>query len=197
MDVVGIAGSLRTFSLNRALLRAATELAPPGMRIDVFDLVAIPLYNAEHDPTQGGGDYPDAVEDLRARVAAADAVLIVTPEYNWGPAGVTKNVIDWLSRPAGRGPLTGKPVALAGVSPGPAGTGRAQLQLRQTLLSTRSYVLQSPIVQIGGGRDRFDDNLRLADEATRDLVRQQLEALRSWTARLAAPVVEDLEIRLG
>ncbi|HEY8200140.1 MAG TPA: NAD(P)H-dependent oxidoreductase [Actinomycetota bacterium] len=197
MTVVGIAGSLRRRSFNRALLRAAVGLAPEGMRIDVFDLAPVPLYNADLDENYGGGPYPNAVAELRARVEAADALLMVTPEYNWGPSGVTKNVVDWLSRPAGSSPLANKPIALAGASPGPAGTGRAQLQLRQHLLSTQSYVLQQPIVQLGGAAGLFDDNLELVDEAARGLVRRQLVALVDWTARMKAPSLAEAQIRLG
>jgi chromate reductase, NAD(P)H dehydrogenase (quinone) len=197
MTVIGIAGSLRRRSLNRALLRAAVELAPEGMRIEVFDLVAIPLYNADLDESLDGGPYPEAVADLRARVESAGAVLMTVPEYNWGPTGVLKNAVDWLSRPAGASPLANKPMALAGASPGPAGTGRAQLQLRQNLLSTNSYVLQKPLVQIGGGTARFDDDLRLVDAATRDLVRSQLVALMDWAARVGGPAPADAAIRLG
>lgn len=197
MTVVGIAGSLRKRSFNRSLLRAAVDLAPEGMRIDVFDLAAVPVYNADLDENYRGGPYPEAVAELRARVGAADALLIVTPEYNWGPAGVTKNAVDWMSRPIGTCPLASKPVALAGTSPGPAGTGRAQLQLRQHLLSTNSFVLQQPIVQLGGAPSLFDDNLALVDENARDLVRRQLVALTEWTARMKAPSSAGIPIRLG
>jgi chromate reductase, NAD(P)H dehydrogenase (quinone) len=197
MTVVGIAGSLRQRSFNRALLRAAVGLAPEVMRLEVFDLGPVPVYNSELDENYGGGPYPDAVAELRARVDAADALLIVTPEYNWGPPGVTKNAVDWMSRPVGTSPLANKPVALAGTSPGPAGTGRAQLQLRQHLLSTNSYVLQQPMVQLGSAATLFDDNLDLVDEAARDLVRRQLTALVEWTARMTAPLPARSPIRLG
>jgi chromate reductase len=193
LRVVGFAGSLRSRSLNRALLRAAVEVAPPSMEFEVFDLSAMPLYNAELDESLEGGPFPAPVADLRRKVQEADAVFMTVPEYNWGPSGVLKNAVDWLSRPAGTSPLANKPVALAGVSTGPAGTGRAQLQLRQNLLSTNSYVLQTPLVQIGGGPGRFDGDLRLVDEPTRDLLRKQLFALAAWTERLAIPV----EIRLA
>ena len=197
LTVVGIAGSLRTQSFNRGLLRAFAALAPDGMRIETFDLAAIPLYNSELDENYGGGPYPRPVADLRARVDAADALLIVTPEYNWGPPGVVKNAIDWMSRPVGTCPLAHKPVALAGTSPGPAGTGRAQLQLRQHLLSTDSLVLQRPIVQRGAATTLFDATPDLIDEKARDLVHTHLVALAEWTIRLAAPLPAGAPIRLG
>lgn len=184
--VLGLAGSLGRRSYNRALLAAGAELAPEGTSLDVFDLSAVPLYNPDLDErVAGGGPYPPTVAALVARVIAADALLLISPEYNWGPSGVIKNALDWVSRPVGGSPLFEKPVALAGVSPGPAGTGRAQLQLRDHLLSTNSYVLQQPVVQIGDGGSRFDDDLRLTDEPTRALLTSQLEALREWARRLA------------
>ena len=197
IDVVGFAGSLRRRSFNRALLRAAVSLAPAHVAIEALDLAEIPVYNADLDETQGGGPYPQAVAALRERVRRADAVWIAVPEYNWGPSGVTKNVVDWLSRPVRSAPLTDKPVAIAGVSPGPAGTGRAQLQLRMNLLSINCYVLQTPFVQVGGAAARFDDDLRLVDEPTRELVRNQLAALAEWTARVGVRRTEGVEVRLG
>lgn len=186
LRVLGIAGSLRAGSFNRALLRAAVELAPAGVEVEPFDLRDVPLYDGDSDEALGGGAYPERVRVLREAVTGADALLLAVAEYNWGPSGVLKNAIDWASRPAGRSPLAEKPVALMGASPGPAGTGRAQLQLRQHLLSTNSYVLQAPQVQLGGARERFDDAGRLVDDDARALVTALLEALRAWTRRHAA-----------
>ena len=133
-SVLGMAGSLRRRSYNRALLRAAAKLAPAGVEVEVFELGELPLYNADLDETRGGGPYPQPVAALREKVIAADALLLAVPEYNWGPSGVIKNAVDWVSRPSGKSPLAYKPVALMGAAPGPAGTGRGQLQLRQNLL---------------------------------------------------------------
>ena len=197
IDVVAFAGSLRRRSFNRALLRAAAGLAPAHMAFDEVDISSIPVYNADFDETQGGGPYPEPVAILRARVHRADAVWMAVPEYNWGPSGVTKNVVDWLSRPIRSAPLTDKPVAIAGASQGPAGTGRAQLQLRQNLLSVNCFVLQAPVVQVGGAASRFDEGLRLTDEQTRDLLRAQLAALADWTTRMGVHRLDDLEVRIG
>lgn len=189
--IVGMAGSLRSLSFNRALLRTMAELAPDGISIDIFGLGSVPLYNADLDESVGGGPYPEAVRDLRAAVEQADAVLLATPEYNWGPSGVLKNAIDWLSRPAGASPLNQKPIALAGVSKGGSGTGRGQLQLRQNLLATNSYVLQRPAIQIGNAKDHFDEHLRLVDEDLRNRICDQLIALREWSRRhqpISAPL---------
>ncbi|CAA9466974.1 MAG: hypothetical protein AVDCRST_MAG65-384 [uncultured Solirubrobacteraceae bacterium] len=188
--VLGLAGSLGRRSYNRALLAAAIESAPEGIEVSSMGLADVPMYNPDFDEHLGsGGPFPAAVEELVERVSAADALLLVTPEYNWGPSGVLKNALDWVSRPVGASPLFEKPVALAGVSPGPAGTGRAQLQLREHLLSTNSYVLQQPVVQIGDGKRRFDAELRLTDEGTRELLVAQLEALREWARRMAPRAV--------
>lgn len=188
--VLGLAGSLGRHSYNRALLAAAIESAPEGIEVSSMDLADVPMYNPDFDAhLSSGGEFPAAVHELVDRVNAADALLLVTPEYNWGPSGVLKNALDWVSRPVGASPLFEKPVALAGVSPGPAGTGRAQLQLREHLLSTNSYVLQQPVVQIGDGKRRFDAELRLTDDATRELLVAQLEALREWARRMAPGAV--------
>jgi chromate reductase len=181
--ILGIAGSLSRRSFNRALLRAAADLAPDGIEVEVFELAGVPLYDADLDESLGGGPFPERVRELRDGVVGADALLLAVPEYNWGPSGVTKNAIDWVSRPAGRSPLAEKPVALIGASPGPAGTGRAQLQLRQNLLSTNSFVLQSPVVQLAGARERFDAEGRLVDEDARELLGATLSALRDWALR--------------
>lgn len=185
-SILGLAGSLGRRSYNRALLAAAAELAPDGIAVEVFELAPVPLYNPDLDEhLAGGGPHPAEVAALVAQVTQADALLLVSPEYNWGPSGVLKNALDWVSRPVGGSPLFEKPIALAGVSPGPAGTGRAQLQLRDHLLSANSYVLQQPVVQVGNGKTRFDADLRLTDEPTRALLVSQLEALREWARRVA------------
>lgn len=125
--VFGISGSLRKGSYNTALLRAAKELAPEGMQIEIYEgLGAIPPYN--EDVREQG--WPEPVRELRERIAAADALLVVTPEYNYSIPGVLKNAIDWASRPPNP-PMAGKPAAIMGASGGNFGTARAQLHLRQ------------------------------------------------------------------
>jgi chromate reductase len=133
MRIAGIAGSLREGSLNRGLLRAAVELAPAGMEIIVYTrLGVIPPYN---DDVFTKGD-PEPVADLKTFIGGADALLISTPEYNYGVPGVLKNAIDWASRPAGKSPLNRKPAAIIGCSPGLGGTIRAQHALRQSFVFT-------------------------------------------------------------
>ena len=180
LRVLGIAGSLRAGSFNRALLRAAQELAPVGMEIRAFDIAEIPLYNGD---VEARGD-PEPVTALKAAIREADALLIATPEYNYGVPGVLKNAIDWASRPPDKTPLRGKPAAIMGASPGPHGTVRAQLQLRQTFVFTQTPALLAPEVLIARAHEKFDQEGGLTDEATRGYVRKLLEALRDWTLRL-------------
>jgi chromate reductase, NAD(P)H dehydrogenase (quinone) len=182
VHILGIAGSLRAGSFNRALLRANVELAPPGVALDVFDISNLPLYNADLDTP---ATRPATAAALRDAISGADAVLIVTPEHNWGPSAATKNVIDWGSRPPEESVWRLKPVALQGASIGPFGTLRAQLQIRQHLQAQPAFVLIEPAVQLTGAAARFDGELRLIDEDARERVTAQLAALRDWAIQLA------------
>lgn len=178
--ILGIPGSLRRQSYNLGLLRAARELAPEGVEIEIYDLAQIPLYNGD---IEAAGD-PDPVRDLKDRIRAANALLIATPEYNYSIPGVLKNAIDWASRPPTMSPLRYKPIAIMGASPGNFGTVRAQLALRQVFFFTESYVLLKPEVLVFGARDRFDAAGNLTDETTRGLVRSLVEALVDWSRRV-------------
>jgi chromate reductase, NAD(P)H dehydrogenase (quinone) len=181
LRILGLAGSLRTGSLNRAALHAAQELAPAGMAIEVFDIAEIPLYN--EDVRSAG--MPPAVEDLRAKVKAADGLLIVTPEYNHSIPGVLKNTIDWVSRPPEQ-PFDGKPIAIMGASPGMAGTARAQTHLRQCFVFLNGLIMNRPEVLISSAGQKFDANGVLTDAATRTFLTTYLEAYKAWVLRLKA-----------
>src|SRR5438046_1791360 len=124
VKILGIAGSLRIGSYNRAALRAAQALAPAGMALEVFELDGIPPYNQDEERKP-----PQKVADLKARIRAADAILLATPEYNYSIPGVLKNAIDWASRPYGDSAWDGKPVALMSASMGAFGGVRAQYHL--------------------------------------------------------------------
>src|SRR5215210_1165968 len=126
MRILGIAGSLRRASYNRAALRAATKLVPEGAVLETFELDDIPLFNQDEDQNP-----PAKVVELKRLIREADAILIVTPEYNYSVPGVLKNAIDWASRPYGDSAWNGKPVAIMGASVGAFGTMRAQYHLRQ------------------------------------------------------------------
>ena len=182
LTMLGIAGSLRRSSYNRGLIRAAIEVAPEGTRVTTFELAEIPLFNAD---LEAEGD-PPAVADFKLAIAAADALLIATPEYNHCVPGVLKNAIDWASRPARRSVLTGKPVAIMGASNGRGGTARAQAHLRDGLAYTNGLVLPLPEVLVGLAGEKFDVDGNLTDAETKQEVRDLLVALAAWTRRLQA-----------
>ena len=177
--VLGIAGSLRKGSYNRAALRAAQQLAPEGVDIEIFDLDGIPPFS-EDDEQQP----PARVTELKAKVRSADAVLFVTPEYNYSVPGVLKNAIDWASRPSGDSAWEGKPVAVMGASPGLFGTARAQYHLRQIFVFLNMYPVNRPEVMIGTAAQRFDESGNLTDERTKKQIRMLLQNLAAWTDRL-------------
>ena len=178
VHILGISGSLREKSYNTAALRTAQKLLPGGVTMETFDLAVIPLYN---DDVREKG-FPAPVDQLRGKIAAADAVLIVTPEYNYSVPGVLKNAIDWASRPPNQ-PFDGKPVAIMGASPGVIGTARAQYHLRQSFVFLNACVLNKPEVMIGSAATRFDAEGNLTDEATRGFIKALLAALADWTRR--------------
>jgi chromate reductase len=181
IKVLGISGSLRRGSYNTAALRAATELVPDGMQLELWQgLRDVPPY--DDDQRQGQG-FPPAAADLRARIKAADALLIVTPEYNYSVPGVLKNAIDWASRPPEQ-PFDGKPIAIMGASPGALGTARAQYHLRQMLVFLNGMPLNRPEVMIAQAATRFDAEGRLTDQQTREFIQQLLVSLKGWTERL-------------
>ena len=186
IEILGIAGSLRNGSLNKAALRAAQQLAPPAAVIEIFDIADLPLYN---DDLWTGGTPPPRVLELKQAVRAADAILLVTPEYNYSFSGVLKNALDWASRPYGDNAWKGKPVAIMGASGSALGTGRAQYHLRQCFVSLEMYALNQPEVLINHADKKFDAKGNLTDEPTRERMRQMLAALIDLTQRVAAPVV--------
>ncbi|HEX6138971.1 MAG TPA: NADPH-dependent FMN reductase [Candidatus Limnocylindria bacterium] len=182
LSFLGIAGSLRKASYNRGLIRAAVEAAPAGTRVLPYDLADIPMFNAD---VEALGD-PPAVVDFKRAIAAADALLIATPEYNHCVPGVLKNAIDWASRPARQSVLTGKPVAIMGASTGRGGTARAQAHLRDGLAYTNGLVLPLPEVLVGSGHDKFDEDGNLTHDETIAELRDLLVSLAAWTRRLGA-----------
>jgi chromate reductase len=177
--ILGIAGSLRRDSYNRAALRAAVRLAPPDATLDVFELDGIPGFSqdAEQNP-------PPQVVELKRRIREADAILFVTPEYNYSVPGVLKNAIDWASRPYGDSVWSGKPAAIMGASIGGLGTARAQYHLRQIMVFLNMFPLNQPEVMIGNAATRFDAAGELTDEKTKSLISQLLANLVTWTRRL-------------
>jgi chromate reductase len=177
--LLGISGSLRTGSANSGLLRAAQAVLPPGMTLTIHNLAALPLYNADSD----GPAPPGPVRALKDAIAAADGLLIATPEYNYSVTGVLKNAIDWASRPPAESPLTGKPLAMMGAG-GAMGTVRAQSHLRQIAQFNGMLTLAKPEVYVANVREKFDQAGNLKDEATLKAIRRLLEAFEAWIRRL-------------
>lgn len=177
--VLGISGSLRKGSFNTAVLRAAAELAPEGMTITTASIADVPLYD-EDVRAQG---LPASVQKLREAIAAADALLLVTPEYNFSIPGVLKNAIDWASRPPAQ-PFAGKPLAIMGASGGLSGTMRAQYHLRQIAVFLDMHPLNKPEVFVRSAQSLLDAEGRLTDEPTRKVIAEQLVALKAWTLKL-------------
>ncbi len=183
ITVLPLLGSLREASYNRLVLRAARELAPDGMTIAEHpDLREVPPYNQDVLDAEG---YPASVVALRESIARADAVLFVSPEYNYSIPGVLKNAIDWASRGADQ-PFKGKPASVMGASPGLVGTARMQYHLRQVLVFVEMFPVNKPEVIINQVSTRFDETGKLTDEATAKVIRGHLEALDAWTRRLGA-----------
>ena len=183
LRVLGFAGSLRAGSFNRALLRAARELPPAEMHIDIHDLIDVPLYNG--DVEQANDRAP--VTALKREIREADALLIATPEYSHGVPGVLNNAIDWVSRPPGKSPLEGKLAAIIGASPGMTGSARAQTQLRQAFNFTNTYAMLQPEVLVARAHVKFDAEGHLTDETTRKFLQQFLGTFLTW-AKARLPV---------
>ena len=179
ISILGFAGSLRRGSYNRALLRAALELVPNGAKLDVFKLDGIPPFNGDLESSP-----PETVKEFKRRIKAADALLIVTPEYNYSVPGVLKNAIDWASRPYGDNAFEGKPVAMMSASTGMLGGARAQYHLRQSFVFLNMYPVNKPEVFVSFAFQKFDDKGRLLDEKTKELIRELLDNLVAWAKRL-------------
>ena len=180
--VAGIAGSLRTGSYNRGLLRAAAVILAPDIELDLIDLTPIPMYDADVDKA----GQPDPVVDMKRRIEAADGLLIVTPEYNGFFSGVLHNAIDWASRPGGSSSFADKPTAMVSVSPGARGGRRAQPHLRVLVGNVKGRVQESPELYVGDAEEKFDAEGNLTDDATTEELRAFLAAYRTWLQEIAA-----------
>ena len=179
LKILGIVGSLRRGSFNKALMRAAIELVPEDAVINVFDLASIPLFNQdlENQPAE-------AVKNFKSEIKASDALLIATPEYNYSIPGVLKNAIDCASRPYGDNAFDGKPVAIMSASIGTLGGARAQYHLRQCFVFLNMYPINNPEVMLRNAADNVDENGNLTNQETRKLIKELLEGLVRWTRLL-------------
>ena len=172
LDIVAVAGSLRAGSFNRGLLRAAAELSPADVGVEILDLSSLPLYNQDLETT----GLPPAAVSLRERVRDADALLIATPEYNHTIPGVMGNTIDWLSRRLPTSPLRDKPIAVMGAARG-GGSVRAQAALRVPLTHARAVVLNGPVVALYNVDELADETGNLFDPDARDGVAKLIDTL--------------------
>jgi chromate reductase, NAD(P)H dehydrogenase (quinone) len=179
VKILGIAGSLRKGSYNKMLLRAAEGLVPADAQMNTFDIGGILPYNQDLEDNPN-----EALKEFKAEIRAADALLIVTPEYNYSIPGVLKNAIDSASRPYQDKVFDGKPVAIMGASMGMLGSARAQYHLRQSFIFLNMHPLNRPEVMVSFAQDAFDENGQLINEKTKNLVEQLLAALVEWTRRL-------------
>ena len=179
MNILAFAGSLRKGSYNKSLLMAAKELAPDEITITIFDLEGIPLFNSD---LEAEGD-PDRVAEFKEAILQADGILIASPEYNHGMTGITKNAIDWASRPPKNPVLRYKPVGVMGASPGITGTARSQDQLRQALKALGAYCMPSPELLLFRAREKFDENGTLTDESTRKFISKYLNDFSEWVEK--------------
>ena len=180
-NVLVICGSLRKGSYNAALTRALPGLAPPGMEfVTAPAFETLPLYNADMQEASG---FPGPAQDLAAAVRAADGVLFVTPEYNWSMPGVLKNAIDWVSRMKDQ-PFKEKPVAIQSCSQGPLGGSRMQYHMRMAMTYLSAFTFGTPEVIVSMAQTKFDKDLKLTDETTRNFVKQQLAGFAKFIARV-------------
>ena len=171
ITILGIAGSIRKASYNKSVLRAAQKLVPTDASIEIFDLDGIPGFNQDEEKNP-----PPKIAELKAKAKAADAILFVTPEYNYSFPGVLKNAIDWASRPYGDSAWAGKPVAIMGASVGVIGTARAQYHLRQTFVFLDMDPVNQPEVMINAPKS-LDEQGNLTDEKTKELIAKLLQNL--------------------
>jgi len=173
MKICGISGSLRTGSYNTALLHAVREIAAPDHDVVIAEIGDIPLYNGDVEQAEG---IPASVERVAGMIREADALLIVTPEYNAGIPGVLKNAMDWISR-VKPSVYDAKPTAMMGTSPGNLGTARAQMQLRNQLANLNCRTVAQPMIYVGHAGKYFDEGKDGLDDTTRGFVEKQLAAL--------------------
>jgi chromate reductase, NAD(P)H dehydrogenase (quinone) len=171
IHILGIPGSLRKASWNKSLLQAAVKLAPAGAVIEPFTLEGIPAFNQDDERNP-----PPRVAELKSKAKAADAILFVTPEYNYSIPGVLKNAIDWASRPYGDSAWSGKPVAIMGASGGNIGTARAQYHLRQTFVFLDMDAVNQPEVMLNATKS-LDEQGNLTDDKAKELIGKLLQNL--------------------
>ncbi len=180
--VAVVVGSLRKGSFNRMTANALTELAPESLKLEIAEIGDLPLYDQDLDSSP-----PAEWVAFKERIAGADAVLFITPEYNRSVPGVLKNAIDVASRPYGKSAWNGKPAGVISVSPGAIGGFGANHHLRQSLVFLNMPAMQQPEAYIGNCAALFDEHGKLTNESTRKFLKGFLDAFATWVDRNAAP----------
>ena len=178
LRVLGICGSLRQKSFNMYALKAAGELMPPEIKLEITSIADIPMYNQD---VQDKG-VPAPVTKFRDEITQADGILIASPEYNFSLSGALKNAIDWQSRLQPM-PFVDKPIALLSASGGPLGGARVQYDLRRILGQLYAFIMVRPEIFIGSAATKFDAEGRLTDEPTRKVLADTMVAFREWIRR--------------
>ncbi len=176
--ILGIAGSIRRDSYNKALLNEAAMLLPTNAEMKIFDIGKLPLFNQDLE-----ADLPDVVKEFKNEVEKCDALLIATPEYNRSVPGVLKNAIDWASRPPGQNSFDGKPVATMGASTGSLGTAVVQYHLREIFAFLNMHPVEKPSVFVANA-DKKIKNGRVIDEETRKRIGELIENLVKWAIKI-------------
>lgn len=180
-DVAVIVGSLRKEAFSRKMANALRELAPASLALEIVEIGALPLFNQDLDE----GTPPAPWTTFRTRVARADAVIFVTPEYNRSVPGLLKNAIDVGSRPYGKSVWSGKPCGIVSVAPGALAAFGANHHLRQSLVFLDMPTMQQPEAYIGGAAALFDAQGKLVNESTRGFLTKYLDAFAAWITRTA------------
>lgn len=177
--ILGISGSGRKGSYNTALLEAAKQVLPQNATLEIVDVSKLPLYNQDLEHA-----LPEAVKELKKKIRSADAILIATPEHNYSVTAVLKNAIEWGNRPPRDASWSGKPAAVISASTGLRGGVRAQLHLRQIMIDLNMYPINRPLLLVSNAKDKFDENLKLIDRESLQILREVLSSLVEWTRRL-------------
>ncbi len=179
IKILGISGSLRKESFHTKLLKAAQEMEFEGAEIEIADVSGLPLFNQDWEMNP-----PAPVVEFKKKIKESDAILFVSPEYNYSVSGVLKNAIDCASRPYGDSAWSGKPAAIMSGSVGILGGSRAQYHLRQIMVFLDMHPLNKPEVMVPMIQDKFDREGNLTDEPTKERVKELIEALILWTKKL-------------